>query len=47
MEYEAFKATIEKMSSEEREVAGLLYMKDVKDLLMSICEAKGIKPKHY
>lgn len=47
MDYVTFRATVEAMISEEREIAVLLYMKDIKDLLQTLLESKGIEPKHY
>ena len=47
MDYEIYKATIEKMSTKEREVAMLLYMKDIKDMLQNLLESQGVTPKHY
>ena len=47
MDYEQFKKTVEGMSPKEREVVSILYLKDIKDLLQTLCESQGIEPKHY
>ena len=47
MDYETFRETVKKMSPDERAVATILYLKDIKDLLQTLLESEGIKPKHY
>lgn len=47
MEYEKYRETIIKMKESERQVAMLLYLKDIKDILMSFAESKEIDLKHY
>ena len=47
MDKERFIKTIERLSKDEREVAIILYLKDIKDLLESLLEGKGIEKKHY
>ena len=47
MDYETYKNTLEKMDVDEKTTAICLYLKDIKDLLLTILESQNIKPKHY
>ena len=47
MDYKTYREIIARMSKKEREIATLLYIKDIKDLLMSLLESQNIEPKHY
>lgn len=47
MNYETKKETLEKMTDSERQVAMVLYLTDIKDLLLSICEHNKVPLKHY
>lgn len=47
MDFELFRKTVERMTKKERDVAIVLYLKDIKDLLQSFLESKKIKAKHY
>jgi len=45
--YEKFKETVESLDFEEREEAIIFLLKDIKDLLESICDWEKIEKKHY
>ncbi len=47
MDKNKFIETFNKMSDDEKAITVVLYVKDIKDLLESICDAKGIEKKHY
>jgi hypothetical protein len=47
MDYEKLTAALEKMTPKERQVAMVLYMKDIKDLLQTLLESQGITPRHF
>lgn len=43
IDYKLFKKTLEKMSSKELQVASILYLKDIKDLLVLIANSLARK----
>ncbi len=47
MEKEKFVETIERMTEADRQVATILYLKDIKDLLESLLDSQGVEKKHY
>mgnify|MGYP000697625881 CR=1 FL=1 len=47
MDYKKTKKILEDMTPKNREVTMIFYLKDIKDLLQTLLESKGIEPKHY
>ncbi len=47
MNYKEYRETIEKMTSKELQIAILLYLKDINDLLESFLDSQNIVKKHY